>query len=174
MSPSDIDYSGRERVNLADEDGVKTIVTETIAGLWDLVNNLTRLEASTKDRYRVTIFGSARSKPGSVVYDDVKHVARTLAELGCDIITGGGPGLMQAANEGAAEGGASDAVRSVGIRIHLPFEQDANPYVAEAFTHQTFFTRLHHFVPEIDRRSGTRHLSLGAVENTLDLLKGVE
>jgi len=92
MSPSDIDYSGRERVNLADEDGVKTIVTETIAGFWDLVNNLTRLEASTKDRYRVTIFGSARSKPGSVVYDDVKHVARTLAELGCDIITGGGPG----------------------------------------------------------------------------------
>ena len=51
----------------------------------------------------MTIFGSARARPGTYVYDEVKRVAAVLGEMGCDIITGGGPGLMQAANEGAAE-----------------------------------------------------------------------
>jgi len=58
-------------------------------------------------------------------------------------VTGGGPGLMQAANEGAR---ASGAVGSLGIRVELPFEQEANPFVQEVFEHETFFTRLHHFV----------------------------
>ena len=64
--------------------------------------------------------------------------------MGCDIITGGGPGLMQAANEGAAT--APDRAQSVGIRVDLPFEQDVNAFVTEAFEHRTFFTRLHQFV----------------------------
>jgi uncharacterized protein (TIGR00730 family) len=64
--------------------------------------------------------------------------------MGCDIVTGGGPGLMQAANEGAAA--APDRARSVGIRVELPFEQDVNAFVTQAFTHRTFFTRLHQFV----------------------------
>lgn len=135
-----------QKVPLADEEGVKAIVVDTIAGLWEMVNNLTRLEPTRRERYRVTIFGSARSLPGSKIYDDVKRIARTLAELECDIISGGGPGLMQAANEGAAEGDAAERSRSVGIRVHLPFEQGPNPFVEEAFTHRTFFTRLHHFV----------------------------
>ena len=135
-----------KKVLLADEEAVKSIVLDTISGLWDMVNNLTRLEPTNKERYRVTIFGSARLLPDSAVYNDVKGIARTLAELGCDIISGGGPGLMQAANEGAAEGDSAERSRSVGIRVHLPFEQGANPFVEEAFTHRTFFTRLHHFV----------------------------
>jgi uncharacterized protein (TIGR00730 family) len=92
----------------------------------------------------VTIFGSARARPGTYVYDEVKRVAAALAELDCDIITGGGPGLMQAANEGAATALGPD--RSVGIRVDLPFEQEVNPFVQQAFEHRTFFTRLHHFV----------------------------
>jgi uncharacterized protein (TIGR00730 family) len=64
--------------------------------------------------------------------------------MGCDIITGGGPGLMQAANEGAATAGSTG--RSVGIRIDLPFEQSSNAFVSEMFEHRTFFTRLHQFV----------------------------
>jgi uncharacterized protein (TIGR00730 family) len=64
--------------------------------------------------------------------------------MGCDIITGGGPGLMQAANEGSKIAG--DQVKSVGIRVDLPFEQEVNPFVEMAFEHRTFFTRLHHFV----------------------------
>ena len=66
--------------------------------------------------------------------------------MGCDIVTGGGPGLMQAANEVASEVAMPKKDRSLGIRIELPFEQEVNPFVDQAFEHQTFFTRLHHFV----------------------------
>jgi len=113
--------------------------------MWEIVNDLTRLRPSKRESYRVTIFGSARAKPGTFAYDEVKRVAARLAEMGCDIITGGGPGLMQAANEGAATI-ASEQKRSVGIRVDLPFEQDVNPFVEQAFEHKTFFSRLHHFV----------------------------
>jgi uncharacterized protein (TIGR00730 family) len=135
-----------QTVSLADEEGVKDVLIGTVLSLWEIVNNLTRLRPSRHDRYRVTIFGSARAKPGTFVYDEVKRVATALSELGCDIITGGGPGLMQAANEGAAAAGKPESHRSVGIRVELPFEQEVNPFVQQAFEHKTFFTRLHHFV----------------------------
>src|SRR2546421_7795448 len=133
-------------ISLADEDSVKQVLVSTVFGLWDVVNNLTRLRPSKRERYRVTIFGSARAKPETFVYDEVKRLAVALASMGCDIITGGGPGLMQAANEGAAAANAPDRDRSVGIRVELPFEQEVNPFVQQAFEHKTFFTRLHHFV----------------------------
>ena len=69
-----------------------------------------------------------------------------LSAMGCDIVTGGGPGLMQAANEGAHQAQADSRVQNIGIRVDLPFEQEVNPFVEQAFTHGTFFTRLHHFV----------------------------
>lgn len=131
-------------VSLADEEAVKKVLTDSVLGLWDVVNNLTRLKPSQRDRYRVTIFGSARAKPGTIAYEETKRVSKALAEMGCDIITGGGPGLMQAANEGVKLAG--DSAQSVGIRVDLPFEQEVNPFVELAFEHKTFFTRLHHFV----------------------------
>jgi uncharacterized protein (TIGR00730 family) len=131
-------------ISLADEEGVKQVLVNSVLGLWDVVNNLTRLRPSTHDRYRVTIFGSARVKAGTFGYEETKRVAAALAEMGCDIITGGGPGLMQAANEGAAT--APERAQSVGIRVDLPFEQEVNAFVTEAFEHRTFFTRLHQFV----------------------------
>ena len=131
-------------VSLDNEEQVKKVLIDSILGLWDVVNNLTRLKPSQRDRYRVTIFGSARAKPGTIAYEETKRVSKALAEMGCDIITGGGPGLMQAANEGVKLAG--DSARSVGIRVDLPFEQDVNPFVELAFEHKTFFTRLHHFV----------------------------
>ena len=131
-------------ISLADEEGVKQVLVNSVLGLWDVVNNLTRLRPSKHDRYRVTIFGSARVKPGTFAYEETKRVAAALAEMGCDIITGGGPGLMQAANEGAAT--APERAQSVGIRVDLPFEQEVNAFVTEAFEHRTFFTRLHQFV----------------------------
>ena len=133
-----------ESVSLADEAAVKEVLVSSVLGLWDVVNNLTRLRPSRPDRYRVTIFGSARAKTGTFGYEETKRVAAALAEMGCDIITGGGPGLMQAANEGAAT--APERARSVGIRVDLPFEQDVNAFVTQAFEHRTFFTRLHQFV----------------------------
>ena len=144
MSAADSQDGRHGTVSLADEEAVKKILVDSVLGLWDTVNNLTRLRPSRRDRYRVTIFGSARTKPGSFTYEETKRAAAALAELGCDIITGGGPGLMQAANEGAA--GSSGKAQSVGIRVDLPFEQEVNSFVSQAFEHRTFFTRLHQFV----------------------------
>src|SRR5262245_11286290 len=87
---------GSERsqlVSLADEDGVKEILSTTIMSLWDVVNELTRLRPSKRERYRVAIFGSARAEPGTFVYEEVKRAAAAFAAMGCDIVTGGGPGL---------------------------------------------------------------------------------
>ncbi len=131
-------------VSLGDEAAVKEVLAQAVLGLWDVVSDLTRLKPSRHDRYRVTIFGSARTRPGAFAYEETKRAAAALAQMGCDVITGGGPGLMQAANEGAATAGAS--TRSVGIRVDLPFEQGLNAFVTSAFEHRTFFTRLHQFV----------------------------
>jgi predicted Rossmann-fold nucleotide-binding protein len=131
-------------ISLAEEDRVNDVVLSAVLGLWDMVNNLTQLQPSRRDRYRVTIFGSARAQPGGFGYEETKRAAAVLGAMGCDIITGGGPGLMQAANEGAST--APDRAGSIGIRVELPFEQDVNAFVAQAFRHRTFFTRLHQFV----------------------------
>src|SRR5262245_8555606 len=117
MDKSESPKQGTREVSLADEERVKDILVRSIFGLWDIVNDLTRLRPSRRERYRVTIFGSARAQPGTYVYDEVKRVAAALAEMGCDIITGGGPGLMQAANEGAGATHAPERNRSVGIRV---------------------------------------------------------
>lgn len=146
MSSNPAPAAKQGSISLTDEEAVKDVLVNAVFGLWEIVNNLTRLRPSRSERYRVTIFGSARAKPGTFAYDEVRRVAAALAELGCDIITGGGPGLMQAANEGAAAVNAPERNRSVGIRVDLPFEQDVNPFVEQAFEHKTFFTRLHHFV----------------------------
>lgn len=122
------------------------VVSQAVLGLWDVVNNLTRLRPRKLEHYYATVFGSARILPGTPQYDDVRRLAKELAQLGCQIVTGGGPGLMQAANEGARLGDPADGDGSIGIRIELPFEQDANAFVGQVYQHKTFFTRLHHFI----------------------------
>lgn len=144
MSAVPQDPNAPKHISLADEEGVKQVLASTVLGLWEIVNNLTRLRPTQRERYRVAIFGSARAKPGTFVYDEVKRAATAFTSMGCEIVTGGGPGLMQAANEGAASAGHPQ--RSMGIRVDLPFEQEVNPFVEQAFEHKTFFSRLHHFV----------------------------
>jgi uncharacterized protein (TIGR00730 family) len=90
----------------------------------------------------VTIFGSARVPPGHPQYEAGRETARLLGEAGFSIITGGGPGLMEAANRGAREAG----VLSVGCNIELPFEQALNPYVDLAINFRYFFVRKTMFV----------------------------
>lgn len=85
----------------------------------------------------VTIFGSARVQPGEAQYETATAVARLLGEAGFNIMTGGGPGIMEAANKGAREAG----VTSVGLNIELPFEQHLNPYVDVGKEFRYFFTR---------------------------------
>lgn len=133
-------------VKLSDEDATVDVLVRAVGGLWEVVNDLTRLRRTTRQNYRVTIFGSARLKPGTPAYEGVKKLAAELTAMGCDILTGGGPGLMQAANEGAHSADPKGVRRSVGINIELPFEQEVNPFVTEAFEHRTFFSRLHQFM----------------------------
>ena len=90
----------------------------------------------------VTIFGSARIGPDDPQYDAAEKVARLLAEAGFGIITGAGPGIMEAANKGAKEGGG----RSIGCNIELPFEQGANPYVDTLINFKYFFVRKTMFI----------------------------
>jgi uncharacterized protein (TIGR00730 family) len=90
----------------------------------------------------VSIFGSARTPPDSPEYEFARRTARMIGESGLAIITGGGPGLMEAANRGAREAG----VASVGLNIELPFEQGTNPYVDVALRFHYFFTRKVMFV----------------------------
>ncbi len=146
MSNPESDGKLPDTISLEDEEAVKRLIMETIFGMWTAVNNLTRLRPSRRERYRVTIFGSARVQPDHWVYSEVRRIAASLADMGCDIITGGGPGLMQAANEGARSANAAERVQSMGIRVELPFEQEVNPFVEQNFEHQNFFSRLHHFV----------------------------
>jgi len=133
-------------VDLQNQQQTIELVSASILGLWEVVNNLTRLRPTRRDRFRVTIFGSARVSPDHWVYGAVRDLATELTRMGCTIVTGGGPGLMQAANEGASLAGPDGQGQSMGIRVELPFEQDVNPFVGSAFEHRTFFSRLHHFV----------------------------
>ncbi len=86
----------------------------------------------------VTIFGSARTRPGTRYYRWGVEVAGGLARAGYNIITGGGPGIMEAANRGAKEAGKGV---SVGLNIDLPFEQEPNPYITKMLTFRYFFCR---------------------------------
>jgi uncharacterized protein (TIGR00730 family) len=140
------DMGASERVLLDDEEKVLDVVTSSVFSLWNAVNALTRLRPTKRSRYRVTIFGSARVPPDHWAYQAVRDLAAELTRLDCVIVTGGGPGLMQAANEGTHIAKPGAALGSVGIRVDLPFEQDVNAFVTEAYEHGTFFTRLHHFV----------------------------
>ncbi len=96
---------------------------------------------STTDK-GVSIFGSARTGPDDPQYAAAQETARLLAEAGFSIITGAGPGIMEAANKGARAGGG----RSIGCNIELPFEQGANPYVDTLVNFRYFFVRKTMFI----------------------------
>src|SRR2546423_5907254 len=146
MSKQKSSFGQSDIVRLSDEDAATELLERAVTGLWEVVNELTRFRRTMRQNYRVTIFGSARLKRGTIVYDQVKQLAAELTKMGCDIISGGGPGLMQAANEGAHSVYPKTQKRSVGIRIALPFEQEVNPFVGQIYEHRTFCSRLHHFM----------------------------
>jgi uncharacterized protein (TIGR00730 family) len=94
------------------------------------------------DRPAVSIFGSARVGEGHRAYEGARDVARRFAAAGFAVVTGGGPGVMEAANRGAREGGGL----SVGFNIELPHEQYANPYLDIGLTFKHFYARKTMFV----------------------------
>lgn len=90
----------------------------------------------------ISVFGSARTRPGTPDYEAGVELGRTLAEAGFAVITGGGPGAMEAANKGARDAGGI----SVGLGIELPFEQGINPHVDIGVNFRYFFVRKIMFV----------------------------
>lgn len=90
----------------------------------------------------VTIFGSARSEPGSPDYERAEAMGRALAKAGYAVITGGGPGDMEGANKGALEAGGE----SVGLAVELPYEYRPNPYLTRTLSFRYFFVRKVMFV----------------------------
>ncbi len=90
----------------------------------------------------VSMFGSARVKPGNPAYDQAVEIARLLVKSGFNVISGGGPGVMEAANKGAAEAGG----KSIGLNIQLPYEQKPNPFANIRLDFRYFFIRKVMFV----------------------------
>ncbi len=100
------------------------------------------IEVLSNIQNAVTIFGSARVKPDDKYYHMAERLGQLLAQSGFAVITGGGPGIMEAANKGAAEAGG----QSVGMNIKLPFEQKPNPYANIQLDYKYFFIRKVMFV----------------------------
>src|SRR5215813_7514952 len=152
------------------EPDVGKIIDRTIVRLWDTIEELEALNPAELLYYRVAVFGSARIQAGDREYSEVQKLASRLTELGCDIVTGGGPGLMEAANEGAASSrdngkNGKRRTRSFGLTIAIPYEK-ANPYLDSVTAHRTFFSRLHHFV----RMSQAFVIFPGGIGTALELL----
>jgi uncharacterized protein (TIGR00730 family) len=120
------------RSTLTDEDRLDRIGEELRAGF----------DALTGVAAAASFFGSARTPPGDPDYELARETARIVGESGLGIITGGGPGIMEAANRGARDAGAL----SVGLNIELPFEQGGNPYCDICLEFHYFFARKIMFV----------------------------
>jgi uncharacterized protein (TIGR00730 family) len=99
-------------------------------------------DALSKYHPSVSIFGSTRVKPGDEVYKTAEQIGQLLAENGFGVITGGGPGVMEAANKGAATAGGN----SIGLNIEIPLEQKPNPYANITLRFRYFFVRKVMFV----------------------------
>lgn len=99
-----------------------------------------------KHEFRVSIFGSARIKPEDPVYQETFNLAKVIGQLGIDLITGGGPGLMEAASTGHTAGDVKNQAHSIGLNIILPFEQKPNPGLEFLDNHEVFSTRLDEFM----------------------------
>jgi uncharacterized protein (TIGR00730 family) len=104
---------------------------KTLADLWQGISSF------SQEQNCVTVYGSARFHEGHRYYELARSMGKKLAENGFTVMTGGGPGIMEAANRGAKEGGG----KSLGCNIKLPFEQKINPYVDQKVEFEFFFTR---------------------------------
>jgi len=141
------------------------VIDGSVAQLWETIESLERLQPRNLERFRVSIFGSARIEKTKPLYRDAQDLGQRLAEAGCDIVTGGGGGLMQAVDLGASRGAVQHpAVGNLAVRL-VTDDEDA-PFVERVYRHRTFFSRLHHFV----RLSSAFIVLPGGIGSTLEAM----
>ena len=147
------------------EKTVRKFLSKKIQQLNNIVADLDALvtEIGT-DYFRVSIFGSARIKPKTEEYMEVYDLAKKLAKNNADIVTGGGPGLMEAANAGAKDG--SSKSKSFGLHVDLPFETTPNEHLDITYHHKRFSSRLDEFM----RISHAVIVTPGGIGTILELL----
>jgi hypothetical protein len=141
------------------------VIDGSVAQLWETIESLERLQPRNLERFRVSIFGSARISESDPLYAEAHTLAKRLAEAGCDIVTGGGGGLMQAVDRGASR---DEATRPVDgdLPVRTVAEGDDAPFVERVYRHRTFFSRLHHFV----RLSSAFIVLPGGIGSTLEAM----
>ncbi|MCC7432876.1 LOG family protein [Candidatus Peregrinibacteria bacterium] len=122
-------------------------------------------EMRKHNRFRISIFGSARIKPGDKFYQQVFDLAKMIGEEGYDVITGGGPGMMEAANAGHAAGDPSQKASSIGLVIKLPWENKGNPYLEIQHRYKHFSNRLDTFL----KLSDVMVVTKGGIGSLLEL-----
>ncbi|RLE26617.1 MAG: LOG family protein [Acidobacteria bacterium] len=165
MSERTPDPHGERATDNPDSIDLCRIIDQSVAQLWETVESLERLQPRNLQRFRVSVFGSSRVPPESPLFNDVKEMTRRLSAAGCDLVTGGGAGLMQAANEGATNGQLSTPA-SGDLPIRLIEGHTKAPFVEKVYRHRTFFTRLHHFV----RLSSAFIVLPGGIGTTLEAM----
>ena len=141
------------------------VIDASVAQLWETIESLERLQPRNLERFRVSIFGSGRIASSDPLYAEAQRLGERLAEAGCDIITGGGGGLMQAVDCGASRGELEGPVGG-DLPIRTMTEGGTDPFVERVYRHRTFFSRLHHFV----RLSSAFVVLPGGIGSTLEAM----
>jgi hypothetical protein len=141
------------------------IIDRSVAQLWETIESLERLQPRNLERFRVSIFGSGRIEPCDPLWEEARELARRLAEAGCEIVTGGGGGLMQAVDRGASRGALSGPAGS-GLPVRTVSDNGNSAFVEKVYRHRTFFSRLHHFV----RLSSAFIVFPGGIGSTLEAM----
>ena len=147
------------------ENTVRKFLSKKMQQLNNIVADLDTLVTEIgSDYYRVSIFGSARLKPDTKEYSQIYQLAKKLAKNNVDIVTGGGPGLMEAANSGAKDG--SSESKSFGLHVDLPFETSPNGHLDVTYHHKKFSSRLDEFM----RISNAVIVAPGGIGTVLELM----
>jgi uncharacterized protein (TIGR00730 family) len=141
------------------------VIDGSVAQLWETIESLERLQPRNLERFRVSIFGSARIEESHSLFFEAQELAQRLSEAGCDIVTGGGGGLMQAVDQGASRG-VVRVPADGDLPVRLVTDRENTPFVEQVYRHRTFFSRLHHFV----RLSSAFIVFPGGIGSTLEAM----
>ena len=141
------------------------VIDGSVAQLWETIESLERLQPRNVERFRVSIFGSARIDESDPLYAAANALAKRLAEAGCDIVTGGGGGIMQAVDRGASRGEVTRPADG-DLPVRTVADRGDAPFVERVYRHRTFFSRLHHFV----RLSSAFVVLPGGIGSTLEAM----